>query len=56
MAIAVTTICALLTADHRRADALFAAAAQAAQSGDWAACRKQFVAFQVALGQHVSIE
>lgn len=44
---------AFLTADHRRADALFAAVAQ---RGDWAGCRKEFEAFRVALEQHISIE
>lgn len=52
----MTTISVFLTADHRRADALFAAAAQAAQSGDWAGCRKQFGVFRVALRQHMGIE
>ncbi len=52
----MTTICAFLTADHRHAEALFAAAGQAAQSGHWTGCRKQFEAFRVALGQHISIE
>lgn len=45
-----------LTADHRQGDELFAAAAQAAERGDWAGCRACCDAFQRALKHHLAIE
>ncbi len=45
-----------LTASHRHGDERFAAAAQAAQRGDWPACRQQFETFLDALKHHVKIE
>lgn len=52
----MTTITAFLTTDHRRCDELFAAAAQAAEHGDWAGCRERFDAFHQALKHHMAIE
>ncbi len=52
----MTTISEFLTADHRHGDELFAAAAQAAERGDWAGCRERFDAFHQALKHHMTIE
>ena len=52
----MTNITAVLTADHRYQDRLFAAATQAAEQGDWSACHAQFDAFLRALKHHVKIE
>ncbi len=45
-----------LVADHRHCDRLFAAAEDAAQRADWAACRKQFDAFAAAMLHHFEVE
>ena len=52
----MSTITAVLTADHRHGDQLFAAATQAAERADWAACAGQFDAFLLALKHHMKIE
>ena len=52
----MTRISEFLTADHRRCDGLFEAAMQAAESGDWDNCRRQFDAFRVALRDHMAAE
>ncbi len=52
----MTNITAVLTADHRYGDQLFAAATQGAEQGDWPACRQQFDAFLRALKHHMKIE
>ena len=52
----MATITAFLTIDHRHCDDLFAAAAQAAERGDWARCRERFDAFRQALMRHMTIE
>ncbi len=52
----MTSISEFLTADHRHGDELFAAAAQAAEQGDWAVCHQQFNAFLRALKHHMKIE
>jgi len=53
---AMTSISEFLTTDHRHGDELFAAAAQAAEQGDWAVCHQQFNAFLRALKRHMKIE
>lgn len=45
-----------LAAAHREGEDLFAAAAQAAERGDWAGCRERCDAFQRALKHHLAIE
>lgn len=52
----MASISEFLTADHRRGDELFAAAAQAAERGDWAGCRQGFDVFRQALKHHMDIE
>lgn len=52
----MTTITAILTADHRRGDRLFDAALRAAGQADWSACHEQFSAFVQALRHHMGIE
>ncbi|OGA38093.1 MAG: hypothetical protein A3G24_11145 [Betaproteobacteria bacterium RIFCSPLOWO2_12_FULL_62_13] len=52
----MTNITAVLAADHRHGDQLFAAAAQAAEQCDWPACRQQFDAFLRTLKHHMEIE
>lgn len=52
----MTNITAVLTADHRNADQLFAAATQATEQGEWPASRRQFDAFLRALKHHMKIE
>lgn len=52
----MASISEFLTADHRRGDELFAAAAQAAERGDWAGCRQGFDAFRQVLKHHMNIE
>lgn len=52
----MTTINAVLTADHRHGDRLFDAALQAAGKADWSACHEQFGAFVQALRHHMRIE
>lgn len=52
----MSTITAVLTADHRHEDRLFAAATQAAEQVDWFACHQQFNAFLRALKRHMKIE
>lgn len=52
----MATISEFLTADHRHGDELFAAAAQAAERGDWAGCHERFDAFLRALKHHMAIE
>lgn len=52
----MSTITAVLAADHQHADQLFAAATQAAEQSDWSACRRQFDAFLDALKRHMKIE
>lgn len=50
------TITAVLTADHRQGDQLFAATTRAAEEGDWSACHRQFDGFLAALKRHMKIE
>jgi hemerythrin-like domain-containing protein len=45
-----------LTADHRRCDALFANAENAANDGDRNAARAAYAEFEAAMAQHLSIE
>ncbi|HXF66724.1 MAG TPA: hemerythrin domain-containing protein [Burkholderiales bacterium] len=52
----MTRISEFLTADHRRCDALFGEAAQAAESGDWERCRLRLEAFRAALRDHMASE
>ena len=53
---ATTSISEFLTADHRCCDELFAAAAQAAERGEWPVCRKRFDAFHQSLRRHMDVE
>lgn len=53
---AMSRISEVLTTDHRHGDELFAAAAQAAEHGDWAGCHERFDAFLRALKHHMAIE
>lgn len=52
----MTAISAVLTADHRHGDRLFAAAVLAAEQSDWFECERQFAAFVTALKRHMKIE
>lgn len=45
-----------LVADHRHCDRLFAAAEDAAQRANWAACRKHFDTFTAAMLHHFEVE
>lgn len=49
-------VCERLTADHRHGDELFAAAAQAAERGDWVGCRERCGEFERTLKHHLAIE
>ena len=49
-------ITAILTADHRHGDRLFAAAVAAQEAQDWSGCRRDFNAFLEALDRHLKIE
>lgn len=55
-AAAMSRISEVLTTDHRLGDEMFAAAAQAAERGDWAGCHERFDAFLRALKHHMAIE
>jgi iron-sulfur cluster repair protein YtfE (RIC family) len=52
----MTRISEYLTADHRRCDALFEGAVQAAESGDWDGCHRRLDAFRAALRDHMASE
>lgn len=52
----MSTITAVLSADHRHGDQLLGAMMRAAEQGDWVACGQQFDAFLEALKRHMNVE
>lgn len=52
----MTTISAVLTADHRRGDELFAAVVEAAGAADWSASGERLGRFVRALERHLEAE